>query len=50
MLGNVGSNWAKVISGPSQVSALGPLLFVVYVNDLTDHGTNMMKWYADYFK
>ena len=50
MLCNVGLNWAKVLSGVPQGSVLGRLLFVVYINDLSDFATNTVKLYADDFK
>ena len=41
------SSWTKVISGVPQGSVLGPLLFIVYVNELPDLISNKMKMYAD---
>lgn len=50
VLGNVSSDWESVTSGVPQGSVLGPILFVIFINNLLDNFSSFCLGYADDLK
>ena len=47
VLNGLESPWESIYSGVPQGSVLGPLMFLIYINDLTDNISENIKLFAD---
>ena len=47
MVNGVKSDWAPVLLGVPQGTVLGPLLFLLYINDITENIDSELRLFAD---
>ena len=47
LLNGKSSQWASISAGVPQGSVLGPLFFLVYINDLVENVDSDVKMFAD---
>ena len=47
VIGGDSSDWVRVQSGIPQGTVLGPLLFLIYINDIADQITSTVRLFAD---
>ena len=48
MLNGQNSSWTNVHAGDPQRSILGPLFFLIYINDLSDNLRSNARFFGDY--
>ena len=50
LINGICSEWKKVLSGVPQGSVLGPILFIIYINDIIDNLNSHAYLFADDMK